>query len=252
MTSQTNKNIKLDILALAAHPDDVELSCSGTLLAAAAKGKKIGIVDFTRGELGSRGSAEIRDMEAKNSGEILGLSVRENLNFKDGFFYDDNEHRMKVIQAIRRFRPEIVLINAPSDRHPDHGKGAELSKTACFLSGLIKIETQWNGEKQEHWRPKHVYHYIQSNMLAPDFVVDVTPFWEQKMKSVLAFESQFHNPNYEPNEGKEEVETFISSPRFIQFLEARAKELGHAIQADYGEGFIKTAQLGIKDITDLI
>jgi len=245
-----NQNIKLDILALAAHPDDVELSCSGTLLAAAAKGKKIGIVDFTRGELGSRGSAEIRDKEAENSGKILGLSVRENLNFKDGFFYDDNEHRMKVIQAIRRFRPEIVLINAPSDRHPDHGKGAELSKTSCFLSGLLKIETEWEGKKQEHWRPKHVYHYIQSNMLVPDFVVDVTPFWEQKMKSVMAFESQFHNPNYQSD--KKEEETFISSPRFIQFLEARAKEFGHAIQVDYGEGFIKTAQLGVKDITDLI
>ncbi|WP_291727328.1 bacillithiol biosynthesis deacetylase BshB1 [Bernardetia sp.] len=243
-----NKDIKLDILALAAHPDDVELSCSGTLLAAIAQGKKVGIIDFTRGELGSRGSAEIRDMEAKKSGEILGLSVRENLAFRDGFFYDDNEHRMKVIQAIRRFRPEIVLINAPSDRHPDHGKGAELQKTSCFLSGLIKIETEWEGEKQKHWRPKHVYHYIQSNMLPPDFVVDITPFWEQKMKSVMAFESQFHNSNYQSNE----EETFISSPRFVQFLEARAKEFGHAIQVDYGEGFIKTAQLGVKDITDLI
>lgn len=249
MSNQNIKlDIKLDILALAAHPDDVELSCSGTLLAAAAKGKKIGIVDFTRGELGSRGSAEIRDKEAENSGKILGLSVRENLNFKDGFFYDDNEHRMKVIQAIRRFRPEIVLINAPSDRHPDHAKGAELSKTSCFLSGLIKIETEWEGKKQEHWRPKHVYHYIQSNMLVPDFVVDVTPFWEQKMKSVMAFESQFHNPNYQ----SDEEETFISSPRFVQFLEARAKEFGQAIQVNYGEGFIKTAQLGVKDITDLI
>ncbi len=243
-----NQDIKLDILALAAHPDDVELSCSGTLLSAASKGKKTGIIDFTRGELGSRGSAEIRDVEAQNSGKILGLSVRENLAFQDAFFKDDNEHRLRVIQAIRRFRPEIVLINAPSDRHPDHGKGAELSKTACFLSGLIKIETEWEGKKQEHWRPKHVYHYIQSNMLTPDFVVDVTPFWQQKMKSILAFESQFHNPNYQ----SDEEETFISSPRFVQFLEARAKEFGHSIQADYGEGFIKTAQLGVKDITDLI
>ncbi len=243
-----NQNIKLDILALAAHPDDVELSCSGTLLAAAAKGKKVGIVDFTRGELGSRGSAEIRDKEAKKSAEILGLSVRENLAFKDGFFYDDNEHRLKVIQVIRKFRPEIMLINAPSDRHPDHGKGAELSKTACFLSGLIKIETEYNRQKQEHWRPKQVYHYIQSNMLTPDFVVDVTPFWEQKMKSVMAFESQFHNKNYK----SDEVETFISSPRFVQFLEARAKEFGHSIGVDYGEGFIKIAQLGVKNITDLI
>ena len=246
----TNQDIKLDILALAAHPDDVELSCSGTLLAAVAKGKKVGIVDFTRGELGSRGSAEIRDKEAQHSAEILGLSIRENLKFKDGFFCDDNEHRLKVIQAIRRFRPEIVLINALSDRHPDHGKGAELAKTSCFLSGLIKIETEYNGQKQGHWRPKHVYHYIQSNMLIPDFVVDVTPFWQQKMKSVMAFESQFHNPNYESD--KQEEETFISSPRFMQFLEARAKEFGHSIQVDYGEGFIKTAQIGVKDIMDLI
>jgi len=242
------QNIKLDILAFAAHPDDVELSCSGTLLAAIATGKKVGIVDFTRGELGSRGSAEIRDKEAQNSAQILGLSVRENLNFQDSFFEDDNQHRLKVVQAIRRFRPKIILINAPSDRHPDHGRAADLSKTACFLSGLIKIETEWEGKKQEHFRPKHVYHYIQSIMLTPDFVVDVTPFWQQKMKSVMAFESQFHNPNYQ----SDEVETFISSPRFVQFLEARAKEFGHSIQVDYAEGFIKTAQIGIKNITDLI
>lgn len=241
-------DIKLDILALAAHPDDVELSCSGTLLAAQASGKKTGILDFTRGELGSRGSAELRDLEAQHSAKLLRLSVRENLAFRDGFFFNDETHQLAVIRALRRFRPDIVLLNAPSDRHPDHAKGAELGKTACFLSGLVKIETTWEGKPQDAWRPKQVYHYIQSNHLTPDFVVDISAFWEQKMKSVMAFASQFHNPTYT----SDEPETFISSPRFVQFLEARAREFGQSIQVDFGEGFIKTHQLGIKNITDLI
>jgi len=234
--------MKLDILVLAAHPDDAELGCGGTIARQVALGNKVGIIDFTRGELGTRGTVQTRDQEAKDSAQILGISVRENLNFRDGFFKNDEEHQREVIRVIRKYQPEIVLANATYDRHPDHGKGADLAFEACFYAGLAKIETTDNGVNQKSWRPKHVYHFIQSQFIQPDFVIDVSDFWETKMKSIRAYKTQFHNPN------SNEPETFISSPAFIKFLEARAQELGHAIGATYGEGFTGRRVIGVNDI----
>ncbi|MTI30202.1 bacillithiol biosynthesis deacetylase BshB1 [Xanthovirga aplysinae] len=238
--------MKLDILVLAAHPDDAELSCSGTILAHIANGKKVGLVDLTRGELGTRGSAELRDKEAAASAKILGLTVRENLKFKDFFFKNDYEHQLRVVELIRKYRPEIVLANAVNDRHPDHGKAAELAKVACFMAGLRKIESESDGELQEAWRPKAVYHYIQSNYIKPDFVFDVSDYWDKKVQSIMAFKSQFHDPN------SEEPETFISSPDFLKLIEGRAKDFGHSIGVSYGEGFTQERYLGVKDLFDLI
>lgn len=237
--------MKLDILALAAHPDDVELASSGTLLKAIASGKKAGIIDFTRGELGTRGTPEIRDAEAKASGEILGLSARENLGFRDGFFKNDEEHQLAVIRMIRKYQPDIVLANAFSDRHPDHGRASELAKEACFLSGLKMIETELDGEKQAHWRPGIIYHYIQSIPSEPDFIVDVTDVWETKMESIKAFRSQFFDPS------SHEENTYISSPAFMNMIESRAIHYGHLIGAQYGEGFNVERTLGINDVFDL-
>jgi bacillithiol biosynthesis deacetylase BshB1 len=237
--------MKLDILVLAAHPDDAELGCGGTILKQIASGQKVGIVDFTRGELGTRGTVETREQEAKASAKILGLSVRENLNFKDGFFVNDEAHQKEVIRAIRKYQPDIVLANAIYDRHPDHGKGGELAFQSCFLSGLNKIETEDEGKVQEAWRPKALYHYIQSQLITPDFVVDVSDHWEKKMESILAFKSQFHNPN------SKEPETYISSQGFLKMLEARGTELGHAIGARYGEGFTIRRTIGVDLLTDI-
>ncbi|MCB0492369.1 MAG: bacillithiol biosynthesis deacetylase BshB1 [Cyclobacteriaceae bacterium] len=237
--------MKLDILVLAAHPDDAELGCGGTILKQIASGQKVGIVDFTRGELGTRGTVETREQEAKASAKILGLSARENLNFKDGFFVNDEAHQKEVIRAIRKYQPDIVLANAIYDRHPDHGKGGELAFQSCFLSGLNKIETEDEGKVQEAWRPKALYHYIQSQLITPDFVVDVSDHWEKKMESVLAFKSQFHNPN------SKEPETYISSQGFLKMLEARGTELGHAIGARYGEGFTIRRTIGVDLLTDI-
>jgi len=234
--------MKLDILVLAAHPDDAELGCGGTIARQVASGSKVGIIDFTRGELGTRGTVQTRDQEAKDSAQILGISVRENLNFRDGFFKNDEEHQREVIRMIRKYQPEIVLANATYDRHPDHGKGAGLAFEASFYAGLAKIETTDNGVNQKPWRPKHLYHYIQSQYIQPDFVMDVSDFWETKMKSIRAYKTQFHNPN------SNEPETFISSPAFIKFLESRAQELGHAIGATYGEGFTVRRVIGVNDI----
>ena len=186
--------IKLDILALAAHPDDVELSSAGTLIKAIQQGKKAGIVDFTRGELGTRGTPEIRMQEAQAAATIMGLSARENLGFRDGFFKNDEEHQLEVVKAIRKYQPEIVLANAIDDRHPDHGRASFLSKEACFLAGLAMIETVVDGVKQTPWRPKAVYHYIQSIPHTPDFIVDVSSVWETKMNAIRAFKTQFHDP----------------------------------------------------------
>jgi N-acetylglucosamine malate deacetylase 1 len=234
--------MKLDILVLAAHPDDAELGCGGTIARQVALGNKVGIIDFTRGELGTRGTVQTRDQEAKDSAQILGISVRENLNFRDGFFKNDEEHQREIIRVIRKYQPDIVLANATYDRHPDHGKGAELAFEACFYAGLAKIETTDNGVNQKPWRPKHLYHFIQSQYIQPDFVLDVSDFWETKMKSIRAYKTQFHNPN------SNEPETFISSPAFIKFLESRAQELGHAIGATYGEGFTVRRVIGVNDI----
>lgn len=238
--------LKLDILALAAHPDDVELSCAGTLVKAIQQGKKAGIVDFTKGELGTRGTPELRMEESAASAEILGLSARENLAFRDGFFKNDEAHQLEVVKALRKYQPDIVLANAYDDRHPDHGRASKLSRQACFLSGLAKVETVVNGEKQLPWRPRAVYYYIQSIPHEPDFIVDVTTAWDTRMKSVLAFKSQFHDPN------SGEPETYISSPKFLKMIESRGVHYGHEIGVAYGEGFTVDRKAGVQSVFDLI
>jgi bacillithiol biosynthesis deacetylase BshB1 len=237
--------MKLDILVIAAHPDDAELSCSGTIAAHIALGYKVGILDLTKGELGTRGTPEIRLAESAKAMEILGLSARENLGLKDIFFKDDDTHQLEVIKVIRKYRPEIVLANAVSDRHPDHGKGASLASHACFMSGLRRIETSLDGQIQEAWRPKFVYHYIQNNYIKPDLVVDITPFWKTKIESIMAFKSQFFDPN------NKEPDSFISSEGFLEFIEARAKEFGHSIMVKYGEGFTVERMIGVDDLFSL-
>ncbi len=238
--------MKLDILVLAAHPDDAELGCGGTILKHASAGYKVGIVDFTRGELGTRGTPESRAAEAKVSAKILGVAVRENLSLADAFFRNDEAHQRKVISAIRKYQPRIVLANAIHDRHVDHGKGASLAYDACFLSGLARIETTGNdGQPQSAWRPEVVYHYVQSQFITPDFIVDISAEWEEKMKAIRAFTSQFHDPS------SREPETYISKPGFLKMLEARAVEYGHAIGADYGEGFTTRRFVGVNNLFDL-
>lgn len=236
---------KLDILVFASHPDDAELGCSGTIAAQVAKGYKVGVVDLTQGEMGTRGTPKIRLDEARKAGEILGLAARENMGFKDVFFEDDEDHRLAMVQMIRKYKPEIVLANAVSDRHPDHGKGSQLASNACFMSGLTKIETTLDGVNQEAWRPKNVYHYIQNNYIEPDFIVDISAYWDTKIKSILAFQSQFHDPE------SKEPESFISNPDFLPFIEARARDFGHRIMTTFGEGFTKERYLGVSDIFDL-
>lgn len=219
--------MKLDILVMAAHPDDAELSCAGTILKHISAGKKVGIVDFTRGELGTRGTPEIRLQESADATKILGLHARENLGIRDGFFRNDEETQLKLIEVIRKYQPEIVLANALEDRHPDHGKGAQLAIDACFLSGLRQIKT---GDLPA-WRPAQVYHYIQDRYLEPDFVVDISSQWDQKEAAIRAFKSQFFDPN------SAEPASYISSPDFLNFIQARAMEMGHKIGVKYGEGF---------------
>ncbi len=238
--------MKLDILAFAAHPDDTELSCAGTLAAHIDKGHKVGVVDLTRGELGTRGTPEIREKEARESAGILGLSVRDNLRLEDGFFQNDKKNQLALIAAIRKYRPDIVLANAVTDRHPDHGRGARLAVDAIFLSGLVRVEvTDEKGDPLAPWRPGAVYHFIQSQFIQPDFVVDVTDHWERKMASVRAFRSQFYDPD------SEEPQTFISSPEFLKMIEARGKELGHSIGVGYGEGFTVNRNIGVSNLFDL-
>lgn len=239
--------MKLDILVLAAHPDDAELGCGGAILHHVSLGHKVGVVDFTQGELGTRGTVQTREQEAADSAKILGLSVRENLKLKDGFFKNDEEHQRKVIQAIRTYRPEIVLANAIYDRHSDHGRAAELASDSCFLSGLVKIETKdENGVAQLPWRPKAVYHYIQSLFIEPDFVMDVTAHWPKKVEAIKAFKTQFYDPT------STEPQTYISSPDFLRMIESRGIELGHAIGVKYAEGFTVKRYPGVKNLLDLI
>lgn len=237
--------MKLDILVLAAHPDDAELGCGGTILKHVSAGHKVGVVDLTRGELGTRGTIETRAKEAADSAKILGLSVRENLGLPDGFFKNEREHQLEVVKAIRKFQPEIVLGNARYDRHPDHGRASELIFESCFLAGLTKIVTTVDGKEQAPWKPKALYHYIQSQFITPDFVIDVTGFWDKKMEAIRAFKTQFYDPN------NKEPDTYISSPAFMQLLESRGNELGHAIGARYGEGFTVRRFLGVKSLFDL-
>ena len=239
--------MKLDILAFAAHPDDAELSCGGTLAKHAALGKKAGIVDLTRGELGTRGTPELRAREAEEAAEILGLSVRENLGLSDGFFEESEDSMKRIIEIVRRFQPEIVLANAVHDRHPDHGRGGVLASRACFLAGLEKIKTSSaDGKTQNAWRPKAVYRYIQDRFIKPDFVIDVSDVWDIKMKAIRAFSSQFHSPD------SREPITYISTPEFLYFLEARAREMGHPAGFEYGEGFICERIPGVRSFFDLV
>lgn len=237
--------MKLDILAFGAHPDDVELGCGATIAKEISLGKKVGIVDLTRGELGTRGSADLRDEEAKKSAEILGVSIRENLGFSDGFFKNDKEHQLAIIKMIRKYRPEIVLCNAIDDRHIDHGKGSKLVSDACFLSGLLKIETKVDDKLQEKWRPNNVYHYIQWKNINPDFVVDVTGFIEKKVDSILAYSSQFFDPK------SNEPETPITSKNFLDSITYRAKDLGRIIGVEYAEGFTSERFVAVKNLDKL-
>ena len=237
---------KIDILAFGAHPDDVELSAAGTLLKEVARGKKVGIIDLTMGELGTRGSAELRMKEAADSAKILGLSCRENLAMKDGFFKNDEEHVIPIVQMIRKYRPEVVLANAPTDRHPDHGRGSKLVADACFYSGLRRIKTQESGKDQAEWRPKTLYYYIQDYFEEPDLVIDVSEHLNQKMEAIKAFGSQFYDPN------SNEPDSPIAVKNFFDFIEGRMVNMGRYIKADYGEGFLKSRPVGIDSLTHLI
>lgn len=238
--------MKLDILAIGAHPDDVELSCSGTIAKEIENGKRVGILDLTRGELGTRGTPEIRDKEAKIASKILGVSTRENLGFKDGFFINDKNHQLEIIKILRKYRPEIVLCNAITDRHIDHGKGSKLASDSCFLSGLQKIKTSIDDIIQEPWRPKNVYHYIQWKNIEPDFVVDISNHIDKKIESVKAYTSQFYD-----SESKEPI-TPISSKNFLDSVKYRAADLGRIIGVQYAEGFTVERYVAVDSIFNLI
>ena len=239
-------SVKLDILAFGAHPDDVELGCGGTVAKEVSKGKKVGIIDLTRGELGTRGSVDLRNQESKLASNILGLVLRQNLNFKDGFFQNNELNQIEIIKVIRKYRPEIVLCNAEDDRHIDHPKAAELVSSACFLSGLRKIETIDNGKNQLEWRPKNVYHYIQWKNSSPDFLVDISGFISIKLEAIKAYSSQFYDPN------SNEPETPISSKNFIDNVINRSADLGRLINVEHAEGFTSKKSLGINTLEDLI
>ena len=237
---------KVDILVFAAHPDDAELSCSGTIMKHIEQGKTVAIVDLTQGELGSRGTVETRYAEAKNATRIMGVSFRENLKMKDGWFEINEASKRLIIEQIRRFQPEIVLANALSDRHPDHGRGGELVSEACFLAGLLKIETEFNGEKQSHHRPKAVYHYVQDFYIKPDFVVDVSPFVDRKIKAIEAYKTQFFTAN------STEPKTPISGEDFFDFIKGRMKEMGRSAGMEYAEGFTVERFVGVSNLFDLV
>ncbi|KAA2243057.1 bacillithiol biosynthesis deacetylase BshB1 [Chitinophaga agrisoli] len=238
--------MKLDILAIAVHPDDVELGCAGTLMVHAAQGMKVGVVDLTRGELGSRGTPDTREQEAKDAAKIMGLTIRENLGLKDGFFRNDTPEQLAIITAIRKYRPDIVLANAIDDRHPDHGRAAKLIADSCFLAGLRKVETALNGEFQEHWRPKQVYHFLQDRYHEPDFVVDVSSVMERKLEAIRSFKTQFMVNQ------DEEVQTYISSPGFFDSVIYRAKMLGKMVGVEYAEGYTSAKAIGVRNFADLI
>jgi bacillithiol biosynthesis deacetylase BshB1 len=237
--------MKVDILAIGVHPDDVELGCSGTIAKHIALGKKVGILDLTLGELGTRGSAELRTKEANEAAKILGVSFRTQLKMKDGFFENNEAHQKQIIEIIRKHQPEIILCNAINDRHPDHGRAAKLTSDACFYSGLIKIETTVDGKKQNVWRPKAVYHYIQDHYIHPDLVIDITDFMEIKHKAIMAFTSQFFDPN------SKEPETPISSKAFIESLNSKMALWGRAIGVAYAEGFTVERYPGVNNLFDL-
>jgi len=233
--------MKLHILAIGAHPDDVELGCSGTLIKHITKGQKAGILDLTEGELGSRGTIDTRYAEAAAAGKAMGISVRENLKMQDGFFQNDKAHQLMIVRILRKYQPDIVLANAYHDRHPDHGRASRLIEDACFLSGLRKVETEDGGIKQEAWRPAKVFHYIQDRYIQPDFIVDISTSFAQKMEAVRCFSTQFSDKGEGPV-------TYISQPGFLENIESRARQFGHAISATYGEGFCSLSALGIEDL----
>ena len=237
--------MKLDILAFGAHPDDVELGCGGTIAKEAAAGKKVGIIDLTRGELGSRGSVEIRNSESANASKILGISIRENLEMRDGFFENNEINQLKIIEILRKYQPEIVLCNAIDDRHIDHSKGSKLVSDACFLSGLSKIKTMHSNENQNAWRPKIVYHYIQWKNIEPDFVVDISGFNAQRLQAILAYSSQFYDPN------STEPETPIATKNFLESLNYRVQDFGRLIGTDFAEGFTTERYLAVNYLSDL-
>lgn len=236
----------VDILAIGVHPDDVELACSGTIVKAVNDGQSVAILDLTEGELGTRGSRELRKIEAQNAAKVLGVSDRIILNMGDGFFEHNNENMLEIVKYIRHYQPKIVLANAMSDRHPDHGRAGKLIAEACFYSGLEKIETELNGTVQTAHRPKTVYHYIQDYYTKPDLVVDVSDVWDTKVKSILAYSSQFYDPN------SKEPETPISSKSFMEFIDGRGWQFGRLINVNYGEGFTMARPAGVKQILDVI
>jgi len=239
-------DIKLDILAIGVHPDDVELSCGATLLKHVDMGYKVGILDLTQGELGTRGTAELRLQEAEAARAYGGIEIRDNLGLRDGFFVNDDESKMAIIQKIRQYRPDIVLANAVRDRHPDHGRAALVTKESCFLSGLSKIKSTIKGIEQNHWRPRKVYHYIQDNYIEPDMVIDISGYLERKFEMIACFKSQFYDPN------SNEEETPISSKQFMNHLRGRAIDYGRQISVDYGEGFTSDSYIGVSDLYKLI
>ena len=232
--------MKVDVLVFGAHPDDVELGCSGTVIKLVEHGKKVAIIDLTRGELGTRGTAESRKKECENATKILGVAVRKNMDFKDGFFKDDEAHKLALIKKIRKYCPEIVIANAPTDRHPDHGRASQIVVDACFLSGLEKVNT-----KQKVWRPKAIYHYIQFNHLQPDFVIDISRQMEKKIEAVKAYKTQFYNSD------SKETETIISKKGFLESLKYRAQDLGRQANCEFAEGFIAHQMLKVDSFFDI-
>jgi len=241
--------MKLDILAIGVHPDDVELGCSGTIINELKLGKRVGILDLTQGELGTRGTIETRYSEAASAAKIMGVEIRENLKMRDGFFRNDEEHQLKLISAIRKYQPEVVLANVLHDRHTDHGRAGQLISDACFLSGLAKIETtDEKKNKQERWRPKHILHYIQDWYHEPDLLIDISDVFEQRMKAIEAYSTQF----YSSAAGEEGVQTYISTPDFLDSVIARARMLGKRIGVKFAEGFITEKKIGIRNIDSLI
>ena len=241
--------MKLFVLGIGVHPDDVELSCSGTLINEVKKGNAAGVIDLTRGELGTRGTAETRDEEAKNAAAIMGLSVRENLGMRDGFFKNDEAHQLQLIRAIRKYQPEVILANILEDRHPDHGRAGKLIAESAFLAGLSKIETlDDEGKPQQRWRPKQVLHYIQDRFHEPNLIVDISDVFEQRMESIKAYTTQFHtNPD-----GSKGTQTYISSPDFLDAIISRARLMGKRIGVKYAEGFVTQKNIGISSLENLV
>jgi bacillithiol biosynthesis deacetylase BshB1 len=239
--------MKLDVLAIGSHPDDVELGCSGTLIKEIKRGKKVGIIDLTQGEMGTRGTIETRYQEAAEAGKIIGVSIRENLKMRDGFFKNDEEHQRKLISVIRKYKPEIVIGNILEDRHPDHGRAGWLIYDSCFLSGLRQVKTNdEDGREQEKWKPKMLLHYIQDRFYEPDIIIDVSEEWDQRLKSVQAFKTQFFNPDLN------EPQSYISSPEFLESITSRARLLGKRIGVKYAEGFVSKKSIGIQNLDALV